>query len=181
MEFVVTLPLLMGILVISYEYGEAYATREALDSAVRDATRYIARSPAAVTEEDRQDAEGNTLTFQRPEIQQFFIDNAIELISARTGHPENVIQFDPVIVSLDVSGGQLRSPFYEVVVTVRLTVELPTLGIFGHWIGSNTEREVGFVMEARDHARYLGEVPLGAQACSFVRNIHARAAGEPEC
>ncbi|MEM6933127.1 MAG: TadE/TadG family type IV pilus assembly protein [Pseudomonadota bacterium] len=172
MEFVVTLPLLMGILVIAYEYGEAFATRESLDSAVRDATRYIARAPAA----DGLDVDSN----QVPEIPTYFVNNAIELISTRTGYPTSEINFN-YNIQANQTGSALRSPFFEVLVEVRLIVSLPTLRIFGNWIGSSDSPEGGFTMIASDNARYLGEVPLGDTACSFVRNIHQRSNGEAEC
>lgn len=172
MEFVVTLPLLLVILVLAYEYGEAFATREALDSSVRDATRYLARSPAA-------DGVNND-NEQVPEIQLFFINNAIELISARTGYPTSDITFSHSVTP-NQTAENLRSPFFQVEVRARINASLPTLSIFGNWIGTSAEPKTGLAMEARDSARYLGEVPLGDPACSFVRNIHQRNAGQPEC
>ncbi|MEM7668278.1 MAG: hypothetical protein AAF317_03900 [Pseudomonadota bacterium] len=172
MEFVVTLPLLMGILVMAYEYGEAFATREALDSSVRDATRYIARAPAADGVDD--------LDNQIPEVPVFFLNNAREIISARTGFAPSDVDFN-YSINPNQSGTALRSPFYEVRVTAKINVSLPTLGIFGNWIGSSENPKTGFEMSSIYTARYLGEVPLGDTACSFVRNIHQRNDGGAEC
>lgn len=172
-EFVVTLPLLMGVMALSFEYGEAFSTREALDSAVRDATRLLIRSPAILID----DASG-----QRPGLQQYFVDRAREMVAERTGFEITAENFPDPIVSADQGEGEFRTPFYEVVVTVSVEAELPLLSIFGNWIGpDNSGSLYTLTMEARDSARYLGDVPAGDVACSSVRNIHNRANGDPEC
>ena len=172
-EFVVTLPLLIALLAISFEYGRAFAIREALDSAVRDATRFLARAPATLVD----DAAG-----QRPGLQQYFVDRARDMVSDRVGAEMTAETFPDPIVTNDKSDGSLRTPFYEIFVSVSVEAEFSLLSIFGNWIGSGGSGNLyAFTMQARDSARYLGEVPEGDTACSFVRNIHNRSSGAPEC
>lgn len=44
-DFVVSIPILIGVLVLTSEYGKLLQTRTILDNAVADATRYLARMP----------------------------------------------------------------------------------------------------------------------------------------
>lgn len=194
LEFIATLPLLMGVLVLSFEYGEAFSARERLDSAVRDATRLLARSPAI----EIADGFGGT----KPGLQTFFVDRARQLVQQRTGYeitevnfPEPFISHDQtstteVIDTFDEDGNpttetvtvqKLRTPFYEVFVTVTIDVDLPALAIFGGWIGQQGTDPTTLRMTARDSARYLSETPLSDTACSFVRNYHNRQNGVAEC
>lgn len=44
-EFVIAVPLLLGVLAFAVQYGYAMQVRNALDVAVRDAARYMSRAP----------------------------------------------------------------------------------------------------------------------------------------
>lgn len=44
-EFVIALPLLLAMMVFAVQYGNAIRVRNSLDSATRDAARYLARTP----------------------------------------------------------------------------------------------------------------------------------------
>lgn len=44
-EFVISIPILLAVLVLSTEYGKILHQRTVLDSAVADATRYLSRVP----------------------------------------------------------------------------------------------------------------------------------------
>ncbi|MEM6945467.1 MAG: TadE family protein, partial [Pseudomonadota bacterium] len=50
LELIVSLPLLVGCMLITTNYGLLISTREALDSATRDATRLLTRAPAALND-----------------------------------------------------------------------------------------------------------------------------------
>ena len=44
-DFVISMPILLGVLVLTTEYGRVLQARTVLDNAVSDATRYLARVP----------------------------------------------------------------------------------------------------------------------------------------
>lgn len=44
-DFIVSIPILLGVLVLTTEYGKILNTRTVLDNAVADATRYLTRVP----------------------------------------------------------------------------------------------------------------------------------------
>lgn len=44
-DFIVSIPILLGVLVLTTEYGKILNTRTVLDNAVADATRYLTRAP----------------------------------------------------------------------------------------------------------------------------------------
>lgn len=168
---------------LSWEYSRAYEVREALDSAVRDSVRLLARAPAAMATDP---STGRPF----PGLHDFFLNSARQIIEARTGFemtPENFVAAVSLeqATAIDENGetfSPYRSPYYEVVVQAHVDIDLPLLGLFG-WIAAPTDGESAHVvrMMAADSSRYLAEVPLGDDACSILNNFQRRAQGEAEC
>lgn len=178
-EFIVSLPLLIGVLVLSAEYGRAMLAREALDSATSAAVRLLGRSPADPSSSctTAPDADGNPVTtVTQLVLYQDFIDEARALIAERTGLPEASVNLaDPVITAPDPQGIAYRSTFFRIELDVQATVDLSLLSLLDFYDKSGDARTpTGLTLNARDTARWVGPVPVCAQACTFV----AEAAGE---
>ncbi|WP_316016050.1 pilus assembly protein [Roseobacter sp. HKCCA0434] len=79
-EFVVTLPILLAALGFAAEYGEAMKTRNAMDSAARDAARFISRAPideSTGTVPDRFLCDARNIITWRLEVPDYSLDDAL--------------------------------------------------------------------------------------------------------
>lgn len=156
MEFVVALPLLLGPLVIFAEYGEALSKREQLDSAVADAVQLLANSPAwpGPTEADP------------PMLYRVFVDRAAGLIAERLGTTPGAIGFAYGVTG-DLSGGQLRAPFYQVTVSATVALDMGMLSFINAFTTSGDVPEL-LTLSSSDTARYIAAVPpIENTPCSF--------------
>lgn len=104
-EFVVTLPFLIGVLVFASQYGQAMQVRNALDIAARDAARYMARAPL--------DPTGLT-------IDPLFITNAQTLVTSRLGPAVEGVRFPTI-----------GSTANETTISIEVDVRFPLL----QWLG----------------------------------------------
>lgn len=158
LEFVITLPLLIGVAVIAAEYGDGIQQRETLSGAVRDAARLLSRAPATVPEDA-----SNTV----PQIYAPFIEQARQMIVDRTG--TTPVSFSVQVESVDETG-RFRNDFYTVTVTAAIHVDMALLALFD--IDETTDAidaSDGLVMHAQEQARYVGAVPPGEPpACSAI-------------
>ncbi len=82
-EFVIALPLLLAMMVFSVQYGNAIRVRNALDSATRDAARYLARTPL--------NSDGS-LDF-------YFINRAQDLVRDQISNKANNISVNPQVTA----------------------------------------------------------------------------------
>jgi Flp pilus assembly protein TadG len=121
-EFVITLPFLIGVLAFASQYGQAMQVRNALDIATRDAARYMARAPLNGT--------GST-------IDPIFIANAQTLINRRLGSAVEAVRFNTLTSTADVT-----------MVDVEVDVSFPLL----EWIdrGEGGTDFSSFTMEATE-------------------------------
>lgn len=104
-EFVIALPILLGMLAFSVQYGNALKVRNNLDIASRDAARYLARAPL--------DTSGN-------DVDVVFKTRARNLVEARVANTKSTIStFTPT------------SNATVATVTVTIDVPFPLL----KWIG----------------------------------------------
>lgn len=164
MEFVTILPLGAGILVLSAEYGNGLMTREALDSALRDATRVLSRAPL--------DAEVNAAGETVPKFYQFFTDEAQAMVAQRTGRKVEDVTFTATVTPIPGSEN-LRTPLILIETEATIGLDLPLLTFIQNFItsqGGEGESKVPTFLSinAYDRARYVGEVAVGQQACSQV-------------
>ena len=130
LEFVVTLPLLLGILVLAAEFGEALTKREALDSAVSDALFLIASAPV----EDSASVAGCPFT-----VPDYYIDLAKEIIAARTDEPLANVTFESCLRA-DNATASVKSTypdyeFFPIEIAASVVVDLPLLGIIDAFDG----------------------------------------------
>jgi len=159
-EFVTMTPLLAAILVMAAEYGNALMTREALDSALRDATRILSRAPL----DETQDSNGNDV----PAFFDFFLTEAQNIVAQRT-------QRQPEDVTFAASASELpgtenfRTPVILIETQATIQVDLPLLAFVESWLNAagseDNSVETLLTMNAYDVARYGGETPVGAVAC----------------
>lgn len=137
-EFLATLPLLIGALVFTSEYGKALRYRMVLSTATADVARFLAQTPIR---------ESATVTGQF-ELYDHFINEADAMMSARFGTTVYLKDASQVIAptitilpdnsgssdsddsadtDADVDPEDLRGRLF-VTVTTRASVELPLLG-----------------------------------------------------
>lgn len=150
-EFLFTSPLLFGVLVFTAEYGQALRYRIALDGAVQDTARFLARAPADAAE----DGAGNPTIAIYPA----FVAQADAMLDARLGRD--------VAVRVDVATADtetFRTPFHVVEVTGSVAVELPMLAFIN--LGLSDDIPQSLTLTASQQARWgAGNLP-GAVSCA---------------
>ncbi len=156
LEFVVALPISIGLAVMAAEYGNGLMTREALDSALGDATRVLSRAPL--------DAVGDPDTeTPTPEIYTAFHDQARAIIADRTGVPLETVTFSAEAII--VPGTEtFRTPIIMIETQASIGVDLQMLSFIDGWIEGD-KIQTALTMRAIDRARYVGEVAPGQRAC----------------
>lgn len=122
LEFATTCPLLLGVLVFTAEYGEALQARMALDLAVQDVARYLARAPV----DNATTAPNNPQISLYPE----FVASAQDLLNRRV---DPVHSFSASVVTVDTAN--FREPYYVISITAGTTVEVPLLSIINVFSG----------------------------------------------
>lgn len=169
-EFVISLPLLIGVLVLSAEYGRAMLAREALDSATSAAVRLLSRSPA--DPDSSCDTDGNVVDLV---LYDEFVTEARDLIAARTGLAPAAVTLSPPVITSPAPVGTFRETFFKIEVRTTARIDLPLLGLIDFYDrDSDPATPTSLTLNARDQARWVGPVPICARACTFV----AQAAGE---
>lgn len=123
LELLVSLPLLVGMMLIASNYGVLLNNRDALDSATRDAGRLLMRAPA-----DCQLVNGHLV----PKPYQDFVDEAELLVANRMGVDASKVTItvtsELVTNSQILAGGSL----YEMAVSVSVdTDQRRSFGFFG--------------------------------------------------
>ncbi|GIX13963.1 MAG: hypothetical protein KatS3mg118_1922 [Paracoccaceae bacterium] len=117
-EFVVALPLLLGVLAFAVQYGYAMQVRNALDVAVRDAARYLSRAPV------------DPITHS---VDPAFLDKAVQLVNDRISDAA-VVEVNDLVVRADM-----------VAVKATATVDLPLLQVIGWFSGDDTAQTIAMV------------------------------------
>lgn len=172
LEFVTTVPLLLGVLVFTAEYGEALRSRMALDSAVQDIARYLARAPV-----DRVVVSQGL----PPEIQHYpgVLTEAQALLGQRI---EPVLFFRVQTTTVDSGtdeGGTFRDPYYVIEVVATTWEELPLMSVINIFSGSSISEQ------ARSGAQEgpVGDLPLGITMTSShtVRWVGGALPGDADC
>ncbi|MEL6598769.1 MAG: TadE/TadG family type IV pilus assembly protein [Pseudomonadota bacterium] len=105
-EFVVTLPILFAVLAFASQYGRAMQVRNAMDVAVRDAARYVARAPTV-----------------SGVIPNEFTAKATDLVTAR------IISSGDAVTA--VNKVNITTTTTDIVVDVEVLVEFPFLSAIG--------------------------------------------------
>ena len=148
-DFVVSFPILLAVLVFTTEYGRVLQMRTVLDNAVSDATRYLARAPL--------NEQG---TGYSPEI----LDFAEQMISLRVNSDQINIG-TPVIA--DLTDRTSSRDYRTVSLSAAVGVETPALSVLALAAvepriekddGSSVRiKDVeGFVLVSSNTARYFG-------------------------
>lgn len=157
LEFVVILPLLLGVLVLAAEFGEALTKREALDSAVSDALFLIASAPV----EDSSAVAGCPFT-----VPDYYINLARDIIATRTNVPQELVSFEVClrdnVAPSAVTAQYPEYEFFPIEIAASVIVDLPLLSIIdafdgpGGGLSSNLTVEyegntyVGLTLHAHD-------------------------------
>lgn len=168
LEFVVALPLSIGLAVMAAEYGNGLMTREALDSALGDATRVLSRAPL--------DAVGDPETgAPTPKIYTAFLNEARGLIASRTGVPVEAVGFTAEAVVVPGTES-FRTPIIMIETRASVGVDLRLLSFIDNWLDGG-EVAKALTMRAIDRARYVGELAPGQRACPASERDAGRCGG----
>lgn len=176
-EFLMTLPLLIGVLLFTAEYGNALRAKMVLNTATADAARFLARSPIY------EDATGKL------DVYPTFYNQAGNLVAGMIGGPVNISVL--VYKPLPEDSG-LRTDPVLIRVEANATLSMPLLG----FINNTLEWAGQFAIGAPETpAQFATSVPLtsvktapwsagseiGAAECTIgadgVRNCDAAEAG----
>jgi TadE-like protein len=157
LEFLFTSPLLFGLLVFTAEYGQALRYRIALDGAVQDTARFLARAPA----DTMKDATG-TATIK---IYPAFIVEADAMLDARLGRD---VAMRVGVTTLDTES--FRTPFHLVEVSGSVEVGLPMLAFVN--IGLTDDIPESLTLSASQQARWGGgNLPGRGVACARLDRV----------
>lgn len=151
LEFLFTSPLLFGVLVFTAEYGQALRYRIALDGAVQDAARFLARAPADAAE----DGQGNRTIA----IYSSFVGEAQEMLDIRVGQG-----VDMHVSVRTVDYETFRTPFHVVEVTGSVAVELPMLAFINRGLAEDVPENL--TLKASQQARWGAGNPPGTVNCA---------------
>lgn len=135
-DFVVSIPILLGVLVLTTEYGRVLQMRTALDNAVSDATRYLTRVPY----------DPATGTFQTR-----IVDNAKHIISSRINTKYIAID-DPVVTE--------GADFTTVQISARVGLVSPALSVLsigGPALSPELKDVEGLIVTSSETFRWFGQ------------------------
>jgi hypothetical protein len=157
LEFLFTSPLLFGILVFTAEYGQALRYRIALDGAVQDAARFLARAPA----ESAEDGAGTaTLIAIHPD----FLAAADDMVDARLGRDVEVRVAE---ATLDTEN--FRTPFHVITVTGTVRIDLPMLAFINLGLAEGIPETLA--LTATQRARWGAGNSPGHASCGLRDRI----------
>lgn len=147
-DFVVSIPILLGVLVFTSEYGRILQMRTILDNAVSDATRYLARAPL--------NNEGTGYSEQVISVAEGLITSRVRGLHVNIGTP----------VIADLTNRTSSTDYRTVSLSAAIGVETPALSVLALAAadakieqdeGDILVRDVeGFVLVSTDTARYFG-------------------------
>jgi hypothetical protein len=150
LEFLFTSPLLFGILVFTAEYGQALRYRIALDGAVQDTARFLARAPA----EEGEDSAGDATIAIYPA----FRADAEAMLDERLGRDVEVR-----IDAFTLDFKNFRTPFHVVRVTGTVQLDMPMLAFIN--LGLSEGIPESLTMTASQQARWGGGNEPGHVSC----------------
>lgn len=165
-EFLCTLPLLIGTMVLTAEYGNALRTKMVLNTATADVTRFLARTPL---QEDPANPGG--LSFYN----NFLID-AQAILDARMG---GNVTFGAAVFEVEPDA-TLRSTPIMVRVTTDIGLTMPLLGFINQTVswanqftlvsppGKTQVVETFISLASRQDAIWTGGSDIGAADCTLI-------------
>lgn len=164
LEFVTTLPLLVGTMVFTSEYGRALQVRMVLDSATQDVARFLARSPGF------DDGSGN-LVIEPP-----FLTAAQSMMESRMN---GGVDMSVDVATVDATS--FRTDYHVVEVTTTVRISMPLLTFINDMIdfffeldfftdqgadpADARKLETGLTMNAQQQARWTAATDVGASSC----------------
>lgn len=156
LEFLFTSPLLFGVLVFTAEYGQALRYRIALDGAVQDTARFLARAPAEAVEDGGGD--------QSIAIYPAFLARAGQMLDDRLGRD---VAMTVQIATLDTE--RFRTPFRLVEVTGSVDLDLPMLAFIN--LGLSEGVPESLTLTASQQARWGGGDIMGHASCALPDRV----------
>lgn len=127
MELLVSLPLLVGMMLITANYGLLLNSREALDSATRDAARLLMRAPAGCVEVAGRN---------EPDPYPHFETRAQQMVADRMGVDFADVALNTQVFFVPGSEALAGESYFQVV--VQVAVELDRFALLENFIGNTT-------------------------------------------
>lgn len=170
LEFITTLPLLLGVLVFTAEYGQALRARMALDSATQDIARYLARAPV----DNVTGLDGIPKIDFYPGIEA----NAQALLADRV---DPLLRFEAAAYTVDIAN--FREPYYIIEVKAWTYVDMPLLSVINVFsenpndndnvisdgeVGLSAPNPLQLVLQSVHWVRWGGGALPGSADCSLA-------------
>lgn len=127
LELIVALPLLVGMMLVTANYGLLLNSREALDSATRDAARILMRAPAGC-----RDVSGRNEPLPYPHFEQ----EAQQIVADRMGVDFADVTLNTQVFFVPGSEALAGQSYYQVV--VQVSVEMDRFQLLESFIGNTT-------------------------------------------
>lgn len=167
LEFVTSIPLLLGVMVFTAEYGQALRERMVLDNATQDVARFLARSAI-----DNVAAQPGPI---EPAFYSQTIDRAEAFMEARV---INDVTFSAQILPLDQTGN-FRTDYYLIAVEAQTTARLPLLSLINLFSDNTTDgldpedspNPLSLTMTAESQVRWLGGALPGSADCVIADQL----------
>jgi len=156
-ELIVSLPLLVGMMLITANYGLLLNSREALDSATRDAARILARAPAWCV----ADGSADNPIGVKPAPHAHFLDEARQMIADRMAvdlAAVTILDYYPtddqqtVFIEFVAGGESLASGHYFQMV-LEVEVEMDRFLLLNRFLGDAP-------LSAAESARWFSDSPF---------------------
>jgi Flp pilus assembly protein TadG len=137
-EFVIMLPLVLGILILIAEFGRAFWYHHIVTKGVRDGVRYLSRAPAAQFDAYAERARYRAMTGQADSSAAPVYDWWTDVATVTASEPEEL-----------AAPPLFRTTFKRVTLQAAVPVPFPLLALFG--------QEPTVTIVAADQARYIGD------------------------
>lgn len=184
LEFVTSIPLLLGVLVFTAEYGEALRERMVLDNATHDVARFLARSPidnaAAPAQPGQPDPDVVPVFYPQTLVEaQNMFDNRVGFGEgqARFTGGENVV-FNAALITSDRAN--FRNDYFVIQMRATTYVDLPLLSLINRFSEDPNDgndfvegesfsgpRPLRLFLTSETQVRWLGGAEPGSADCSL--------------
>ena len=187
LEFVTSIPLLLGVLIFTAEYGEALRERMILDNATHDVARFLARSPIDNTAPAPTNA--NPAPPVEPAFYPVTLAEAQRMFNDRVGYSgsadERFVGGDSVVFQATITPNDrvsFRSEYYVIEVEATTYVDMPLLSFINRFSESQNDSDnfveneslrtpnpLRLFMVSETSTRWLGGAPAGAADCTLAQ------------
>ena len=164
LEFVTSVPLLLGVLVFTAEYGQVLRERMVLDNAAHDVARYLARAPL----------DNLAVPPAQPQVA-FYAQTLTEARAFLEARIQDEVGFSAVLNTVDQ--GNFRTEYHVIQVRVRTNAGVPLLSFINSFSARsepdgrngqsdlNAPNDLVLTLTSETQVRWLGGAEPGSADC----------------